>query len=73
MRNSYLVCYDIADDKRLAKVHKAMRGFGDHLQYSIFECQFTRSDLLQCRHRLDQIIDPLSRLIAEWLAPPKLS
>ena len=57
VRNSYLVCYDIADDKRLAKVHKAMRGFGDHLQYSIFECQFTKSDLLQCRHRLDQIID----------------
>jgi len=57
VRNSFLVCYDIADDKRLAKVHKTMRGFGDHLQYSIFECQFTRADLLQCRHRLAQIID----------------
>ena len=25
MRMSYLVCYDIADDKRLKKVFKAMR------------------------------------------------
>ncbi len=41
MRTSYLVCYDICDDKRLRKVFETMRGFGDHLQYSIFECQFT--------------------------------
>jgi CRISPR-associated endonuclease Cas2 len=41
MRSTYLVCYDVADDKRLRKVFKTMRDFGDHLQYSIFECQFT--------------------------------
>ena len=53
MRNTYLVCYDIADDKRLRKVFKTMRDFGDHLQYSIFECQFTPIDLpsagISCR------------------------
>lgn len=38
MRNTYLVCYDIRDDKRLKTVYKTMRDFGDHLQYSIFEC-----------------------------------
>jgi len=27
MRQSYLVCYDIADDKRLRKVFKTMRGY----------------------------------------------
>lgn len=42
MRASYLVCYDICDDKRLRKVFRTMRGFGDHLQYSVFECQLTR-------------------------------
>jgi len=45
MRNTFLVCYDICEDKRLAKVHKTMRGFGDHLQYSVFECQFNQTDL----------------------------
>ena len=34
-----------------------MRGFGDHLQYSIFECQFTASDIVRCRHALGQIIN----------------
>jgi len=49
MRNTYLVCYDICEDKRLRRVFKAMRDFGDHLQYSIFECQFTATDLVRCR------------------------
>ena len=57
MRNTFLVTYDICEDKRLAKVHKTMRGFGDHLQYSVFECQFSQADLARCRHLLSQIID----------------
>lgn len=56
MRTSYLVCYDIADDRRLRKVFKTMRGFGDHLQYSIFECQLNATDLARCRGQLAQII-----------------
>lgn len=56
MRTSYLVCYDICDDKRLRKVHKLMRGFGDHLQYSVFECQLTPMDLVRCRSQLSEII-----------------
>jgi CRISPR-associated protein Cas2 len=56
MRNTVLVCYDICDDRRLAKVHKTMRGFGDHLQYSIFECQFNAGDLARCRHQLSALI-----------------
>jgi CRISPR-associated protein Cas2 len=57
MRNTFLVCYDIADPHRLARVHKTMRGFGDWLQYSIFECQMTPTDVARCRHRLNGIID----------------
>jgi CRISPR-associated protein Cas2 len=57
VRNTYLVCYDIANPYRLAKVHKTVRGFGDWLQFSIFECQMTPTDLARCRHRLSEIID----------------
>lgn len=57
MRNTYLVCYDISNDLRLRRVHKTMRGFGDHLQYSVFECQLTRADLARCRHLLSEIIN----------------
>lgn len=57
MRTSYLVCYDISDEKRLRQVFKTMRGFGDHLQFSVFECQFTAMDLARCRSALASIIN----------------
>jgi CRISPR-associated protein Cas2 len=56
MRKSFLVCYDISDEKRLRKVFNTMRGYGDHLQYSIFECQLTPSDLVRLRAELSEII-----------------
>lgn len=57
MRTSYLVCYDICDDKRLRRVFQTMRGYGDHLQFSIFECQLTATDLAKCRAELAVIIN----------------
>lgn len=57
MRKTFLVCYDICNDKRLAKVHKTMRAFGDHLQYSVFECQLAPAELSRCRHLLGAIIN----------------
>jgi CRISPR-associated protein Cas2 len=56
MRKSYLVCYDIADDKRLRKVFKIMRGYGDHLQFSVFECQLNASDVVLLRSELSGVI-----------------
>jgi CRISPR-associated protein Cas2 len=56
MRTSYLICYDICDDKRLRRVFKTMRGYGDHLQYSVFECQLTITDLVRLRAELSEII-----------------
>ena len=57
MRTSYLICYDICDDKRLRKVFQTMRGYGDHLQFSVFECQLTATDLAKCRAELAGIIN----------------
>jgi CRISPR-associated protein Cas2 len=57
VRNTYLVCYDIADDKRLRKVFKTCRDYGDHLQFSIFECQLTATDLAKMRHELGDILN----------------
>jgi CRISPR-associated protein Cas2 len=56
MRISYLVCYDICDEKRLRKVFQTMRGYGDHLQYSVFECQLSAFDLARCKAELAEII-----------------
>ena len=56
MRRTYIVCYDIADPKRLRNVFKTMRAWGDHLQLSVFECQLRRVDLVRLRAELAEII-----------------
>jgi CRISPR-associated protein Cas2 len=56
VRHTYLVCYDISNDLRLRRVHKTMVGFGDRLQYSVFECRFSPTDLARCRHALEKLI-----------------
>lgn len=33
-----------------------MRNWGDHLQYSVFECQLTSLDMIQLRDELRKII-----------------
>jgi len=57
MRYTYIVCYDICDPKRLRKVYKTMCDAGDHLQYSVFECQLTPADTIELQDKLVQIIN----------------
>lgn len=44
MRRRYLVSYDISDPKRLRRVFKTMRGFGDPIHFSVFSCELTRQE-----------------------------
>jgi CRISPR-associated protein Cas2 len=57
MRRTYLVCYDIRNAKRLARVARMMRGFGDRIQYSVFECRFNDAALVRCRFELGAVIN----------------
>ena len=55
MRNRYIVTYDISDDRRRTAVYKLLRGFGDHLQYSVFRCDLIdrrRVELIAAVHDL---------------------
>ncbi len=56
MRRIYLITYDICDPKRLRQVFRCLRNWGDHVQYSVFECQLTPSDLLRCKAELAERI-----------------
>jgi len=38
----YIVTYDISDQRRWRRVFKAMHGYGDWLQLSVFQCRLTR-------------------------------
>jgi CRISPR-associated protein Cas2 len=56
MRTSYLVCYDISNDKRLRRVFKTCRNYGDHLQYSVFECDLNQMELANLERELEDVI-----------------
>ncbi len=56
MRQTYIVSYDISHPKRLRKVFKVLRGYGDHLQLSVFQCELNPRELVELRGRLSEII-----------------
>ena len=57
MRNVYLVCYDVANDKRLRRTFKKMCGFGDPLQYSVFRCELSPTEKQRLRESLWAILN----------------
>lgn len=53
----YVVSYDIMDQKRLQKVHKAMMGFGEPLHYSVFRCDLTQKGREQMVEAIMNLIE----------------
>jgi CRISPR-associated protein Cas2 len=52
----YLLAYDIADPKRLSRVHRTVRDYGLPLQYSVFLVVVNTQRLDQLLAQLDDII-----------------
>lgn len=60
MSNStlYIVAYDIPNDRRRARIHKTLCGFGAWTQYSLFECYLDARELVRLHAKLDDLINP---------------
>jgi CRISPR-associated protein Cas2 len=54
--DSYLVCYDISDPKRLRKVARTCEDYGYRKQLSVFLCRLSATDFVRLRTRLYDII-----------------
>jgi len=59
MKQFFLVCYDISDEKRLRKVAKVMEDFGTRVLYSVFECYLTPAEFENMKRAVENIMDPL--------------
>jgi CRISPR-associated protein Cas2 len=55
-RHTYLVTYDIANDRRLRKVFKVCKNHGTHLQFSVFECDMNPRELIELQRELKSLI-----------------
>jgi CRISPR-associated protein Cas2 len=52
----YIVSYDISNDRRWQRVFKLMRGYGQWLQLSVFQCRLTAQRRAELARRLEELI-----------------
>jgi CRISPR-associated protein Cas2 len=57
MRTLFIVTYDIASPRRLKKVFSTLRGYGDHLQLSVFRCELSGKERAQLVGDLLEVIN----------------
>lgn len=63
LKHWYLICYDIRDPKRWRKAFKLLRGYGEHIQLSIFRCYLSERLREKLRWELEQILDKEDSLL----------
>jgi len=55
-RQWLVISYDSPNDKRRTKMLKALAGFGQRVQYSVFECEVRPNEVDQLHERLEKLL-----------------
>jgi len=71
-RRPFLLAYDIADPKRLVRVHRTVRREGIPLQYSVFLLVATAAELDALLDRLERIIRPAADDVRVYPLPLRI-
>jgi CRISPR-associated protein Cas2 len=53
-----IVSYDISSNSRRRKVMKTLEGYGERVQFSVFECNLAPKKIDEMRRRLEKLISP---------------
>jgi len=53
----WIITYDIANPKRYRKIYALLRSYGKAVQYSVFECWLSDSQLHRLQHSLKEEIE----------------
>lgn len=51
-----VVAYDVSDDRRRVRLHHLLEGYGDPVQYSVFECQLQRREIEKMKRAVRRVI-----------------
>lgn len=53
----YIICYDIANPRRLGRIHRALKKQALAVQYSVFLFSGTETQLQHCLAKLEALMD----------------
>lgn len=53
-----LVVYDVSHNRRRTKLHNALKNFGTPVQYSVFECLLSPTDVVKMKAQINKVIKP---------------
>lgn len=56
MERLYIVCYDVRDQRRWRKLYRAMHGFGEWVQLSVFQCRLNAIRRLRLEDVVKRIV-----------------
>ncbi|MBM3203112.1 CRISPR-associated endonuclease Cas2 [Candidatus Woesearchaeota archaeon] len=70
---TWLVTYDISNNRRRTRLHKTLRAYGQPLQKSVFVCQLTTGKSRQMQRELDMFArEPTDRIHCVAIANPEV-
>ena len=58
VEHTYLVTYDISDPSRWRRVFRTMKGYGERLQLSVWQCRLSETRRIEMAMALEEHIDP---------------
>ena len=53
-----MICYDVMNDRRRARVAKLLEGWGRRVQRSVFECEVSSKEYRELSAKLSRLIKP---------------
>ena len=59
--------YDISNPKRLTKVARAMKNYGERVLKSVFECNLDEKKFQEMKLRIDEIIEPIEDSVRYYI------
>jgi len=59
--------YDISDPKRLAKVARTMKNYGERVLKSVFECNLDKKRFGDMKSRIDEIIEQIEDSVRYYI------
>jgi len=67
----YIICYDVCNPRRLARIHRALTRQAVALQYSVFLFSGTPLQLQRCLDELESLMDKRSDDIRAYPLPQR--